>query len=48
MKKLSKNFLQLAKDIASADSAANELGLTPEEKSFYDALTQPQAVHDFL
>lgn len=40
-------LLQLAKDIASADSVANELGLTPEEKSFYDALTKPQAVHDF-
>lgn len=40
-------LLQLAKDIASADSAGNELGLTPEEKSFYDALTKPQAVHDF-
>lgn len=40
-------LLQLARDIASADSAANELGLTPEEKSFYDALTKPQAVHDF-
>ena len=40
-------LLQLAKDIASADSAANELGLTPEEKSFYDALTKPQAIHDF-
>lgn len=40
-------LLQLAKDIVSADSAANELGLTPEEKSFYDALTKPQAVHDF-
>ena len=42
-----RELLQLAKDIASADSAANELGLTPEEKSFYDALTKPQAVHDF-
>ncbi len=40
-------LLQLANEIASADSAANELGLTPEEKSFYDALTKPQAVHDF-
>lgn len=40
-------LLQLAKDIASADSTANELGLTPEEKSFYDALTKPQAIHDF-
>ena len=40
-------LLQLARDIASADSAANEIGLTPEEKSFYDALTKPQAVHDF-
>lgn len=40
-------LLQLAKDITSADSAANELGLTPEEKSFYDALTKPQVIHDF-
>lgn len=40
-------LLQLAKEIASADSAAKELGLTPEEKSFYDALTKPQAIHDF-
>jgi len=40
-------LLQLAKDIASADLAANELGLTTEEKSFYDALTKPQAIHDF-
>lgn len=40
-------LLHLAKEIASADSAANELGLTPEEKSFYDALTKPQAIHDF-
>ena len=46
MKKLSKNFCSW-QDIASADSAANELGLTPEEKSFYDALTKPQAIHDF-
>lgn len=28
------------------ESAGNDLGLTREEKSFYDALTKPQAVQD--
>ncbi len=40
-------LLQLAKEISSSEFAANELGLTKEEKSFYDALTKPQAVLDF-
>lgn len=39
-------LLNLAKDISLAESAGNDLGLTNEEKSFYDALTKPQAVHD--
>ena len=36
----------MAKEISSSESAGNDLGLTREEKSFYDALTRPQAVHD--
>ncbi len=40
-------LLKLAKDISSTELAGNELGLTKEEKSFYDALTKPQAVQDF-
>ena len=39
-------LLRLAHDIAHHESEGNDLGLTPEEKSFYDALTQPQAVQD--
>jgi type I restriction enzyme R subunit len=39
-------LLKLAKEISSSEAAGNDLGLTREEKSFYDALTQPQAVHD--
>ena len=39
-------LLKLAHEISSAESAGNALGLTPEEKSFYDALTRPQAVQD--
>lgn len=40
-------LLQLAKDISNTDSVCNELGLTSEEKSFYDALVKPEAIHDF-
>ena len=36
----------MAKEISTSESTINELGLTAEEKSFYDALTKPQAVHD--
>ena len=39
-------LLKLAEDISSSESAGNDLGLTKEEKSFYDALTKPQAVQD--
>ena len=38
--------MALAKEISSSEAAGNDLGLTREEKSFYDALTKPQAVHD--
>lgn len=40
-------LLEMAKTIASAENAADELGLNKEEKAFYDALTRPQAVKDF-
>ncbi len=39
-------LLKLANEISQSELKGNELGLTPEEKSFYDALTKPQAVHD--
>lgn len=38
---------ELAKDITQNENVANELGLSNEEKAFYDALTRPQAVKDF-
>ena len=40
-------LLGLAKDIADSEAQGNDLGLTAEEKSFYDALTRPEAVQDF-
>ena len=40
-------LLKMAKEIAAAENQANELGLTKEEKAFYDALTRPRAVQDF-
>ena len=40
-------LLHLAKDISTMEAAANALGLSREEKAFYDALTRPQAVVDF-
>ena len=42
-----KELLDLAKEIAKSEKVASELGLTAEEKAFYDALTRPQAVKDF-
>lgn len=42
-----KQLQELAKDIAQNENIANELGLSNEEKAFYDALTRPQAVKDF-
>ena len=40
-------LLNMAKEIAAAENQANELGLSKEEKAFYDALTRPRAVQDF-
>ena len=42
-----KELLELAKEIAQNEEMADTLGLTAEEKAFYDALTRPQAVKDF-
>lgn len=42
-----KQLQELAKDIAQNENVANQLGLSNEEKAFYDALTRPQAVKDF-
>ena len=42
-----KELLDLAKEIAASEDAADSLGLNHEEKAFYDALTKPQAVKDF-
>lgn len=41
-----KELLDMAKTIAAAENAANELGLSKEEMAFYDALTKPRAVKD--
>ena len=40
-------LLNLAKQIKMAKEAGNQLGLTDEEMAFYDALTKPEAIHDF-
>ncbi len=40
-------LINLAKEIVDAAARGEEMGLTPEEKAFYDALTQPKAVQDF-
>ena len=42
-----KELLELAKEIAQSEQVADSLGLNPEEKAFYDALTRPQAIKDF-
>ena len=41
-----KELLDLAKEIAQNEEAADSLGLNAEEKAFYDALTRPQAIKD--
>lgn len=41
-----KELLDMAKNIAASENAADELGLNKEEKAFYDALTKPRAVKD--
>lgn len=40
-------LLKLALEMTTAENEGNEMGLTAEEKAFYDALTRPQAVRDF-
>ncbi len=40
-------LLKLAKEIAISEKESNSLGLTAEEKAFYDALTRPEAIKDF-
>jgi len=40
-------LLKLAKQIVKAHKEGDNLGLSPEELAFYDALTKPKAVKDF-
>ena len=40
-------LLKLAKEMMEAENQGDELGLSHDEKAFYDALTRPQAVKDF-
>ncbi len=40
-------LLRMAQEMIDAEQQGNDLGLTNEEKAFYDALTRPQAVKDF-
>ena len=40
-------LLKLAQEMMDAEQQGNDLGLSKEEKAFYDALTRPQAVKDF-
>ena len=40
-------LLKLAAEISESENQGNELGLTAEEKSFYDALTKPENIKDF-
>ncbi|MCQ2077177.1 MAG: type I restriction endonuclease subunit R [Bacteroidaceae bacterium] len=42
-----KELLRLAKEMMDAENQGNDLGLSKEEKAFYDALTRPEAVKDF-
>ncbi len=40
-------LLKMAGDIAKDHKAGEEMGLTMEEKAFYDALLKPEAIKDF-
>ena len=40
-------MLNLAKQIVEAHKEGDDLGLTPDELAFYDALTKPRAIKDF-
>ena len=39
-------LLKMAQEMMEAEQQGNDLGLSNEEKAFYDALTRPQAVKD--
>lgn len=41
-------LMNLAKEMATASAEGEELGLTEEELAFYDALTKPEAIKDFI
>lgn len=38
----------MASDIAEAQQEGEDLGLSPEELAFYDAITKPEAIKDFF
>lgn len=40
-------LLKMAREIALDESRGEELGLTQNERAFYDALTKPEAIMDF-
>ena len=42
-----KELLKMAQEMMEAEQQGNDLGLSNDEKAFYDALTRPQAVKDF-
>ena len=42
-----RKLLEIADEIARNEQMADSLGLSAEEKAFYDAITRPQAVKDF-
>lgn len=42
-----KELLKAAEEIAKLHEEGKNLGLTDEEKAFYDALTKPEAIKDF-
>ena len=41
------HLLKLAAEIKATEEEGNSLGLSQEEKAFYDALTRPEAIKDF-
>jgi len=41
-------LMKMAKEMANAQAKDDALGLSNEEAAFYDALTRPEAVKDFI
>lgn len=41
-------LMKMAKEMSEANTEGNKLGLTEEEVAFYDALTKPKAIKDFI